>query len=54
MVGAQHRNTFRGPFQQLVPVSVPCRYILSSINSLIQNRGIFKTNSSIRNINTRN
>jgi hypothetical protein len=53
MVGAQHRNTCRVLLQQLVPVSVPCRYILSSMNSLIQNRGIFKTNSSIRNINTR-
>ena len=41
-------------FKQLEIQPVPCQYILSLINFIINNQEIFQTNSSIHNIYTRN
>jgi len=54
MAGAQHRTLHRSLFEQLEILPVPCQYILSLINFIINNWENFQTNSSIHNINTRN
>jgi len=54
MAGAQPRTSRRGPFKQLDILPVPCQYVLSLMNSSINNQEIFETNSSIYNINTKN
>jgi len=54
MTGAQARTSHRSPFKHLEILPVPCQYILSLTNFIINNQKIFQTNSSIHNINTRN
>jgi hypothetical protein len=54
MAGAQPRTSCRSLFEQLETQPVPCQYILSLMYFIISNQEIFKTNSSIHNINTRN
>jgi hypothetical protein len=53
MVAAQHRTSRRSLFK-LGTLPVSCQYILSLMNFIINNQKMFKTNSSIHNINTRN
>jgi len=40
--------------EQLEILPIPCQYILSLMNFIINNKEIFQTNSSLHNINTRN
>ena len=54
MAGAQSGTTCRSLFKKLEILPVPCQYILSLINFIINNQEIFQTNSSIHNINIRN
>ena len=54
MAGARSRTSCRSLFKQLEILPVPCHYILSLMNFIINNQEIFQTNSSIHNINTRN
>jgi len=54
MADAQPRTSRRGPFKQLEILPVPCQYILSLMNSSINSKEIFETNTSIHNINTSN
>jgi hypothetical protein len=54
MAVAQSRTSCRSLFKQLEILPVPCQYILSLLNFIINNQGIFQTNSSIHDINTRN
>ena len=53
MGGAQPRTSCRRLFKQLEILSVPCHYILSLTNFIINNHEIFQTHSSVHNINTR-
>ena len=53
MAGAQPRISCRSLFKQLEILLVPCQYILSIMNFIINNQEIFHTNSSIHNLNTR-
>ena len=41
-------------YKQLVILPIPCQYLLSLINFIINNQVIFQTNSSMHNVNTRN
>jgi len=52
MAGAQPITVYRSLFKQLEILPVPCQYILSLMNFIINNQEIFKTNSTVRNINT--
>ena len=54
MAVAQPRAPCRSLFKQLEISPVACRYILSLVDFIIDNQVIFQTNSSKRNINTRN
>jgi len=54
MVGIQPRTSCRCLLKQLEILPVPCQYILSLMNFIINNQEIFRTNSLIHNINTRN
>jgi hypothetical protein len=53
MYGAQSRTPCRSIFKQSEILPVPCQYMLSLTNFII-NHEMFQTNSSIRNTNTRN
>jgi len=52
--GAVPKTLWRSPFKQLGILPVPCQYILSVMNFIINNQNIFQTNLSIQHINTRN
>ena len=54
MAGAQPRTSCRSLFKQLEILTVPCQYILSLENLIINNQEFFQTNSSLHNTNTRN
>jgi hypothetical protein len=54
LVSAQPRTSCRSVFKQSDILTVPCQHILSLINFITNNQEIFKTNSSLHNINTRN
>jgi len=54
MVGAQPRTSCRSLLKQLEILPVPCHFILSLMNFIINNHENFQTNSSTYNINTRN
>ena len=54
MAGTQPRTSCRSLFKQLEILHVPCQYILSLINFIINNQENFQTNASLHNINTRN
>jgi len=53
MAAAQPKTSCRTPFKQLEILPVPCQYILSIMNFIINNQEIFHTNSSTHNLNTR-
>jgi len=52
MADAQPRTSCRNRFKQLQILPVPCQYILSLMNFIINNEHIF-SNSSLHNITTR-
>jgi IS1 family transposase len=54
MVGAHPRTSCRSLFKKLEISPVPCQYIFSLMNFLVDNQENFQTNSSIHSINTRN
>ena len=54
MAGAQPRTSCRSLLKQLEILPVPCQYILSLMNFIINNQKVFQTHSFIHNINTRN
>ena len=54
MAGAQPRTSCRSLFKQLEILPVPCQYILSLMNFIINNQENFQTNSSTHNINAGN
>jgi hypothetical protein len=54
MVGARPRTPCRILFTKLEILPVPCPYIFSLMNFIVNNQENFQTNSSIHNINTRN
>jgi hypothetical protein len=54
MVDAQPRTSCRSLFKKLEILPVPCQYILSLMNFIVNNQEHFQTNFTIQNINTRN
>jgi IS1 family transposase len=54
MVGAHPRTSCRSLFKELEILPVPCQYIFSLMNFLVDNKDNFQTNSSIHSINTSN
>jgi IS1 family transposase len=54
VVGAHPRTSCRSLFKKLEILPVPCQYIFSLMNFLVDNQENFQTNSSIHSINTRN
>jgi IS1 family transposase len=54
MVGARPRTPCRSLFKKLEILPVPCQYIFSLMNFIVNNQENFQTNSPIHNINTRN
>jgi hypothetical protein len=53
MVGAWPRTPCRSLFKKLEILPVPCQYIFSLMNFIVNNQN-FQTNLSVHNINTRN
>jgi hypothetical protein len=54
MVGAQPRTPCRSLFKKLETLPIPCQYIFSLMNYILNNQEHFQTNSSIHSIDTRN
>jgi hypothetical protein len=56
MVGVKSRNSCRDPlvFKRLQILPLPCEYIFSLINSVINNQERFQTNLAVHSVNTRN
>jgi len=54
MAAAQTTILCKSLFKESEILPVPCQYILSVMNFIINNQERFQTNSSIQNINTRN
>jgi hypothetical protein len=54
MADAQPSTSCRSPFKQLEILPVPCQYIFSLMNFIINNQENLQTNLSIQNTNTRN
>jgi len=54
MADAQPRTSSRNLFKKSDILPVPCQYILSLMNTIINNQENLQTNSSINNINARN
>jgi hypothetical protein len=53
-VGAKPQTPCRDLFKKLQILPLPCEYIFSWLNSVINNLGHFQTNSAIHCVNTRN
>jgi len=54
MAGTQPRTSCRSLVKQLEILPVPCQYILSLMNFIINNQKLLQTDLSMHNINTRN
>ena len=54
MAAAQPRTSSKSLFKESKNLPVPCQYILSLMNFIINNQESFQTNSPIHNINTQN
>jgi IS1 family transposase len=54
MVSVRPRTPCRSLFKKLDILPVPCQYIFSLMIFIVNDQEIFRTNSSIHNINTRN
>jgi hypothetical protein len=54
MAGAKPRNLCRSLFKKLGILPLPCGYIFSLMNSIVNNLELFQTNSAIHSVNTRN
>ena len=54
MAGTQSRTSCRSLVKQLEILPVPCQYILSLMNLIINNQEFLQTDLSMHNINTRN
>jgi hypothetical protein len=54
MADAQPRTSSRNLFKKSDILPVPCQYILSLMNIIINNQENFQTNSSIHNTNAMN
>jgi hypothetical protein len=54
MAAAQPSTSCKSLFKESKILPVPCQYILSLMNFIINNQERFHTNSSTHNINTRN
>jgi IS1 family transposase len=54
MLGVKPQNSCRGLFKRLQILPLPCRYIFSLLNFIINNQEHFQTNSAVHSVNTRN
>jgi hypothetical protein len=54
MVDAKHRNSCRALFKRLEILPIPCEYILSLMNFIINNQKNVEANSAVHSANTRN
>jgi hypothetical protein len=54
IVGAKPQTPFRDPFKKLQILPLPCEYIFSLLNFVINNLEHFQTNLAIHCVNTRN
>jgi hypothetical protein len=54
LVGAQPRTPCRSLFKKLEILPIPCQYIFSLMNFILNNQEHFQTNSSIHSIDTSN
>jgi hypothetical protein len=54
MLGVKPQNSCRGLFKRLQILPLPCEYIFSLLNFIINNKEHFQTNSSVHSVNTRN
>jgi hypothetical protein len=53
IVGVKSRNSWRNLFMRLEILLLPCKYIFTLMNSVVNNQDIFWTNSAIHTVNTR-
>jgi hypothetical protein len=54
MVGAQPKTPCRSLFKKLEILPIPCQYVFSLMNFILNNQEHFQTNSSIHSRDTRN
>jgi hypothetical protein len=54
MLGIKPQNFCKGLFKRLQMLPLPCEYIFSLLNFIINNQEHFQANSAVHSINTRN
>jgi IS1 family transposase len=54
IAGVKSRNSCRNLFIKLEILSLPCEYIFTLMNFVVNNQEHFQTNSAIHSVNTRN
>jgi hypothetical protein len=54
MLGVKPQNSCRGLFKRLQILPLPCEYIFSLLNFIMNNQEHFQTNSAVHSVNTRN
>jgi IS1 family transposase len=54
IAGVMSKNSCRKPFMRLQIFPLPCEYIFSLMNFVVNNQELFQTNSAIHSVNTRN
>jgi hypothetical protein len=52
LAGAKPRNSRRSLFKKLEVLPLPCEYIFSLMNFIVNNQERFQTNSAKHNVNT--
>jgi hypothetical protein len=53
IAGVKPRNSCRHLFMRLEISPLPCEYIFTLMNSVVNNQEIFQTNSAVHTVNTR-
>jgi IS1 family transposase len=54
ITGVKSRNSCRNSFMRLEILPLPCKYIFTFTNFVVNNQELLQTNSAIHSINTRN
>jgi hypothetical protein len=54
MAGVKPRTSCRSLFKRIEILALPCEYILSLMNFIVNNQEHFQTNSAIHSVNTKN
>jgi hypothetical protein len=54
VAGVKPRNSCKNLFKRLEILPLPCEYIVSLMNFIVNNQELFQSNSAVHSVNTRN